>query len=459
MKMITKRGIFLWFIVLAFVVGLGFMTFSLVSDGDVWVMKTFNTHVYTNGKLVGAGTIYDKNNKTLVATKKGNRSYAKDETVREATLHIIGDPSGFISTGIQTKYRSVLTGYSLLYGVYNIEKYGKGNNLKLTVDSDVCKIAYNALDGRKGTVAVFNYKTGDIVCSVSSPSYDIENVPEDINTNSDYEGAYINRFMTGLYTPGSTWKLVTSISAIENIPDIYSQTWYCDKEYKPESGGDIICMGTHGTIDFKEALAESCNVAFAKIAISLGKDNLTKTVKELGMTESFSIDGVTTSKGNFGVKKADEADLGWAGVGQYTTMITPASMLRLVGAIANGGVAVPMHYIDKFTDQTGKTINVKLDEKETQLLDSSTADKMKKLMRNNVKSQYGDYNFDGLSLCAKSGTAQVDDVSEHNTAWFVGFMNDDKNPYAFVVVVEHGGFGTSTGGTIANKVLQKIVNK
>ena len=90
---------------------------------------------------------------------------------------------------------------------------------------------------------------------------------------------------------------------------------------------------------------------------------------------------------------------------------------------------------------------------------AETAAQLKKLMRNNVKTQYGEYNYKGLHLCAKSGTAEVDKDTDHNTAWFVGFMDDADYPYAFVVVVEHGGSGSQTAGPIAGSVLRTLVDK
>ena len=240
MKMITKRGIFLWILAIAFLFGLGFMTYSLVENGDTWVMKTYNTHIYKNGDLIGAGTIKSADGAVLAETKDGKRVYAEDPTVRKATLHTVGDTKGFISSGIQSVYKADLTGYNLLFGVYSIERYGKGNNMQLTIDSRVCAKAYSLLsDYKAGTVGVVNYKTGDIVCAVSTPSYDMEDEPSDLNTNSAYEGVYINRLMTGLYTPGSTFKLVTAACAIENIPDLMDRTWECTGEYDPGKGEPI----------------------------------------------------------------------------------------------------------------------------------------------------------------------------------------------------------------------------
>lgn len=460
MKMITKRGIFLWILAVAFLFGLGFMTFSLVQNGDTWVMKTYNSHVYKDGELIGAGTITDCNDKILAQTVDGKREYSDDATTRKSTLHTVGDTKGYISSGIQSVYKSNLTGYNLLFGVYSIERYGKGNDMQLTIDSEVCNTAYKALsDYKAGCVGVVNYKTGDIVCAVSTPSYDIEDEPSDLNTNEKYEGVYINRLITGLYTPGSTFKLVTAVCAIENIPDIYDRKWTCTGEYDPGAGTPIECNGVHGTITFKQALAKSCNATFSQIAIELGPEKLAKTAQSLGFTSTVTIsDKIVSEQGRFFLEKGDADDyVGWTGIGQGDTLIPPIAMLRFVSAVANDGVAVSFNEVDSLANQAGKALNLNIKTNETQLLSSETASKLKEMMRYNVKEQYGEYNYEGLSLCAKSGTAQIDNDTSHNTAWFTGFMDDEDNPYAFVVVVEYGNSGSQTAGPIAAKVLRSIV--
>lgn len=458
MKRIAKRGIFLWLICAAFIGGLVFLTVSLAVNSDKWVMKYYNAHVYSDGELVGAGTVYDRNGVVLAETKNGERQYSENKKVRLSTLHVIGDPKGFISTGVQSNYQAELTGYKLLYGVYNIKKYGKGNDMKLTIDSEICNVAYDALNGRKGTVGVMNYKTGEIICAVSSPSYDVNNIPSDINTSSKYEGAYINRLFSGMYTPGSTFKLVTAASAIENIADINEREWTCNKIYKVPSGGKIECNGNHGKQNFEEALANSCNVAFAQIAIELGEERLSQTVNELGLTKSVSIGKIKSSVGEFDIKDKSDEDIGWAGIGQFTTMLSPIALLRMTGAIANGGTAVNPYIVTSFATQAGEALNLDLNMQGEQLFEKTTADKLKSMMRNNVMSNYGDYNYKGLSLCAKSGTAQIDNIASHDTAWFIGFCDDEKIPYCFVVIIEHGGFGSSNAGPVANKVLQALVD-
>lgn len=462
MKMITKRGIFLWIMSLAFVVGLVFMTVSLVQNGDTWVMKRFNHHVYSNGELIGAGTIYDKDGDVLAETKDGDRVYSDSATTRKSTLHVVGDPKNFISTGVQSVYSARLTGYSLLFGVHNIQKYGKGNDLKLTIDRDICDEAYKALDGRKGTVGIVNYKTGEIVCSVSSPSYDVEDVPDNLLTSERYEGVYINRLLDAHYVPGSTFKLVTAICAIENIPDIYSREWVCNGEYQPESGVAIKCNANHGKhINFNDALAKSCNSTFAQIAIELGQEKLATTAKELGIGSAVTVSGTIDSyAGHFDttdqIKLGVDA-LGWTGIGQGNTRIAPITMLRIVSAVANGGTAVSFNIVDSLANQAGKALDFTLPSNQLSMMNSDVAAKLKEMMRYNVTNHYGESRYKGLNLCAKSGTAQIDSNENHNIAWFVGFMDDSEHPYAFVVVIENGNSGSQTAGPVAKRVLTKLV--
>jgi peptidoglycan glycosyltransferase len=425
-------------------------------------MQPYNSYLYYNGELIGAGKITDTNGTVLAETVDGKREYNESQTTRKSTLHAVGDTKGFISTGVQTVYNARLTGYSSLTGIYSVIKNGSGNDMELTIDADVCDVAYEALsDYKAGCVGVVNYKTGDIVCMVSTPSYDVENKPSDIDTNEAYSGAYINRLLTGLYTPGSTFKIVTSICAIENISDIMDRKFTCVGEYDPGEGTPIECNATHGTVTFKEALAKSCNSAFAQIAIELGSEKLAETAKELGLTSAVYVSGdITSSTGRFFLENGDADDyVGWTGIGQGDTLVSPIAMLRLVGAIANDGKTVSYNLVDSFANKAGKALDLGITRRETQLLSTETASVMKTLLRNNVEQQYGDYNYQGLNLCAKSGTAQIDGEDSHNTAWFVGFMDDDENPYAFVVLVEYGNSGSQTAGPIANKVLQALVNK
>ncbi|MBR5229093.1 MAG: penicillin-binding protein, partial [Firmicutes bacterium] len=149
--------------------------------------------------------------------------------------------------------------------------------------------------------------------------------------------------------------------------------------------------------------------------------------------------------------------LAWGGVGQGKDMVNPASMMIFAGAIANDGdTAVPQ--ILKYTAfHEGARKSLYIRHYTRNLINSDTAQTLRAMMRTDVLNNYGQENFPGLEICAKSGTAQTD--GQADTAWFVGFLDDPEHPLAFTVTVEGGGSGAKTAGRIANQLLQTCVKK
>ncbi|MBP3442571.1 MAG: penicillin-binding protein [Clostridia bacterium] len=450
----TRRAYVLYAFILAFLVGLGFMFFSFYINGAEWASKTVNRHVYSSGQIANAGSVIDRNGVLLAYSKDGTRKYNDSLSIRKATLHAVGDTSSFIATGVQSIYSSQLSGYDFVNGVYDLKKYGKGNDITLTLDANVCKKAYEALGNRKGTVGVYNYRTGEIICMVSTPTYDPSDKPSDIAENPKYEGVYLNRFVSGVYTPGSTFKCITAICAMQNISDLESRTFECTGKYHT-STGDVICNSVHGPVSFEKAFNRSCNCAFAQLAIELGEDKLMKTAAELGFNVKDNMGETPVAMSSFDVEGAASVDLGWAGIGQYTTLVNPCHMLTIMGAIANDGVAVKPYYVSKITSPSGyeKVIGQTV-QSETIILDSTVAQRMKRFMRSNVVNYYDDSTFPGLQMCGKTGTAQIDDGESHS--WFVGFSSNPQTPYAVVCVAENSGSGLATAGKISNTVMQAV---
>lgn len=459
MKTLSKRAWVLYVFVIAFLAGLIVLFYTFFTNADSWAMKKANRHLYSSGTLSVAGTITDEKGEILAQTVNGVRTYNDNKNIRIATMHTVGDSEGFIATGVQTSYKDTITGYNFVDGIYNLKKYGKGNDLTLSINAELCAEAYKALGKNKGTVGVYNYKTGKLLCVVSNPSYDIKNKPTE-NINNDktgaYEGVYLNRFFSGIYTPGSTFKIVTSICAIENIPDIYSRKFKCTGEYKVD-GGSIKCLDTHGTVTFEQALNRSCNSAFSQIAIELGNDKLMATAQKLGIGTQIVMGNIKFSSGKIDLTGASKLDLGWAGIGQYTDRVNPCRMLMIAGAIANGGKAANPYLIEKVTSQTGRVLSEAKTTFTEEMMSSDTASKMKELLRSDVKNYYGDGKFPGLQMCGKTGTAEVstEEGGKKPHAWFLGFSGREDLPLAIVVVAENGGGGSSVAIPIANKTMQK----
>ena len=454
MKKIERRTLVCLALALCLAAGMCVFMGKYLLYGGSWASSAFNRHLYNTDGQLASGTVLDRDGDVLsTVTEDGKRTYYDNVDVRKATLHAVGDLQGNIGTGALNAFADQLTGYNLLNGAFGADA---GSDLYLTIDARYNYEAYQALGGHAGTVAVYNYKTGEILCMVSAPSYDPWNVPADIETNDRYKGAYINRFLSSTFTPGSIYKTVTLMAALEEIPDLAQRTWTC--EGSVQIGDEtIICSGTHGQQDIGDAFANSCNVAFAQIAAELGADTLQKYTEQAGLTNSYSVNGLPTAAGTFRWDGITDGQLGWAGVGQGQDQVNPCAMMVYMGAIASGGKAAEPYLIEKSVSALGLPSLPHFTKKTGRLIASDTAATMADMMAENVQKTYGASRFPNMDICAKSGTAEVGEGKTPH-AWFTGFLRGEDTPYAFIVLVENGGGGSAVAGTVASRVLNVIVN-
>ncbi len=452
MKKIENRAVVCLILTLLLAAGMGFFLLRYLAQGGAWASAPFNRHLYnTRGQLI-AGTVLDRDGDVLSSAENGERTYYDSETVRKATLHAVGDLQGRVGSGALNAFAGKLTGWNLLNGAFGSDR---GGELTLTIDARYNYEAYQALNGHAGTVAVYNYKTGEILCMVSAPSYDPMHVPEDIETSERYKGAYLNRFLSSTFTPGSVYKTVVLAAALETLPDLESRTWSCAGSIQIGEEA-IICSGVHGEQDIAAAFANSCNTAFAEIAVELGADVLRKHTEKAGLTSSFSLDGLSSAKGSFDWDLT-EGRLGWAGVGQDKDLVNPCALMVFMGAVAGGGRAAEPYLILRTKSGLGLPSLPRLTSRTGTLVGRDTAARLAELMAGNVEKTYGSGRFPNMDLCAKSGTAEVGEGRSPH-AWFAGFLRNVDAPYAFVVLVENGGSGSSVAGNVAARTLNVIVN-
>ena len=443
MKKQEKRSFICVLIAVVLVAGVGLFVARFFIHGGEWATFYGNQQIYTDGML-NRGTVTDRNDTLLMDCTEDGIIYSDDYNTRVATVHAVGDPKGNIATGAINVFRSQLIGYDIVNGTYDTSAEGK--KIKLTIDSDANVAAYRALGGRTGTVGVMNWKTGEIVCMVSTPTFDpAGSLPDD--TGSSY---YFNNFLSGTMTPGSTFKLVTSAAVIDTLADRDSFEYSCDGVNK--YGKDkFIDVSAHGTVDFRKALAQSCNGAFGELTREVGASTMKEYVDKCGLTKSVNVNGIETAEGSFDFPDDNDVKLSWAGIGQADDQVNPCAMMVYMGAIANGGEAVQPTLIKSATFLKNLTGGKSLGN----YLDGSTAGELRDMMKNNVKTNYGEGNYPGLDLYAKSGTAEVGDRSD---AWFVGFIDNEDAPYAFVVWVKGGGFGSQAAAPIARTVLNQLID-
>ncbi len=434
MTKIKRRSAVLLIVILLFAAGMGVFLFRYFRDGRQWAAFSANDTAYTDGVLKH-GEITDRNGETLLVMDDGTYRYSSDVLTRLSTLHAVGDRYGNVGTAANVVFREYLTGYDTVNGLYRSDRTGA---VALSLDAGLNRRAWQALNGRKGTVAVCDCDTGQILCMVSAPSFDPDSPPDSFDS-PEYEGAFINRFLSSAYTPGSIYKLVTAAAALERLPDAMERVYSCDGAW--EVGSDeVACMGVHGDLSLRQALAVSCNCYFAQLAADLGGETLASQAERFGLTDPISVDGVPSAKGRY-VLSGETLDTAWSGIGQGQDTVCPAAMLRLMTAVANGGAAAELTLLRDGAKGTGE-----------RLMPEKTADALAELMHNDVVASYGESLFPGITAYAKSGTAEVGGGQSPH-AWFVGFGEKDGRTLAFVVLVENGGYGSTAAGAVASDVL------
>lgn len=461
MKRIMTRSTIVFIVSLAFFAGICLLAFRLLTQNEQWVQQPYNGHVSSSNGLAQAGDIVDRNDVVLAYTDKNEeRIYHEDEATRKALLHVVGDNSLNISTAVQSMYRTDLTGYSFVLGLGVPKSLRTSDSVKLTIDADACKAAYNALGGKDGACVVYNYKTGEILCDVSTPTYDPQNPPEITEENEEkYDGVYLDNVMSSSYTPGSIFKIITAAAAIDNIDDIYEQTFECTGAYDID-GQKITCEDAHGNVDFKNAFSQSCNVAFAKIAVQVGEEKMTQTATSMGFNKEFEVSGITLKESVYDLENAlGDNQLAWSGIGQFEDLANPMHMAIMCGAIANDGTPTTPYLLNSNSKLLEK-IGVKKPQTNEQMLSKETAKQLQDLMRSTADYYYNarGITMGNLNFCAKTGTAEVGKGKQPN-AWFVGYIEDDKHPYAFAVVVEEGGYGIQAATPVAQAAVAVLANK
>ena len=189
---VMKRTWVIYVFLLVLLAGIAFFLWEYATQSPRWVAATGSPHLYNNSNI-GCGTITDRSG-TILLDISSSRSYAEEVLTRKSTLHWLGDRKGFINASAVSNYADEMAGYDKINGVYAAS--GEAGHAQLTLSARVQNTALEALGNRKGTVAVYNYKTGEILCAVTSPTFDPDDVP-DIAQDDTGACRYFLQYITG----------------------------------------------------------------------------------------------------------------------------------------------------------------------------------------------------------------------------------------------------------------------
>ncbi len=387
--------------------------------------------------------------------------------------------------GIEKAFESYLRGTD---GVDSIERrvHGKeselvfskepvaGNTVILTIDKDlqaatekalyenIVRIAQtstygNGHDAASGAAVVLDLNTGEILSIASYPTYDPERFNEDYESlSTDPNAPMLNRALMGTYEPGSTYKLVTALAALEE-GEITPESRIATKGIYEYYGHKFMCsiyrttQATHGTINVSEALQHSCNYFFYEMGAKLGIEKLTDYSTLLGLGDYTGIELEEEVKGQLaGPELREKLNQPWypgdvlqAAIGQSDNLFTPIQMANYVSTIANGGKNYKLHLLkaiksndnEKLLVTTEPEIKHEIKIKEENL--NAVLGGMKLVASEGTASAaFADFP---IKTGGKTGSAQVAQGSSNGI--YVGFAPLDNPQIAVAVVVEHGGSG------------------
>jgi penicillin-binding protein 2 len=352
----------------------------------------------------------------------------------------------------------------------SVDRPVPGEELVLALDIRLQRLAVELLAGWRGAVVASDPRTGEVLCMVSSPSFDIHLYDNGISTadftrlNTDKAKPMINRAIQGQYPPGSTFKIVTSIAA--QLAGVFdpARRVTCNRTFKL-GNRTWTCLGRHGSVDFKAAMAASCNVYFYDLATRARPENIQKAIKALGLGEKQFIDlpheytGIAP-KGDF-IESENRKWLAYdtlnVAIGQGPIALTPLQMLSVVSIAANSGKVFRPHLLLGTHDEngslhrTGPEVLASLDlppsfwstlrEALVGVIDGGTA---------------GSARIAELRWGGKTGSSQHSGGPTSH-GWFVGFAPADSPRIAIAVIVESAGHGGVVAAPIAKEIVAKYL--
>ncbi len=353
----------------------------------------------------------------------------------------------------------------------------KGASIQLTVDPKVQQAAYDEMTNRgfTGSVVALNPQTGAILGMVSTPSYDPNRLASHDEAEQqaawdeyNAEGAnqpILNRSLRATYPPGSTWKVVVSAAALED-----GKT----KDTQLTAAGSITLPGTNtqlpnfngtpcgggATASLEEALARSCNTAFAELAGELGEAKLTEQAEKFGMNDSTLTVPQQVAASTFG-PSPDKAALFQSGIGQRIVDMTPMENAVIAATIANGGVRMKPYLVQKLIAPDLSEIDETKPDEVDEAVSADTAKTLRDMMLKSETNTGGEGRLSGVNIASKTGTAEhgVDPSKVAPHAWYIAFAPAEKPTIAVAVIVESGGdrgLG-ATGGKVAAPVGRAVI--
>lgn len=447
-----------------------------------------NNNTYTKEK--------DKNNnkiKSIELEKEINEeelpkgAYVYDKTLRYDKNNLLSHVIGYIKksenrgeSGIEKVFDEVLKNHKLNsiffevdnkrriipgggYAVVKDEKSSFPNSVQLTIDYHIQKIVENEMDKRKikGAVIVADVETGEIVAMASRPNFDQDNI--DAYFNKDNMELY-NKAIQVSYPPGSLFKIVVLLTALEEEPSIVNEIFYCNG-YEKINDVIIKCNKEegHGYISLSEAFSKSCNSTFIQIGQRIGSKKIIDMAYRLGFGEKINIGLFEETEGNLpSGKELLGPSIGNISIGQGKIEVTPLQVTNMMLTLANEGINKKLSIIKGIVTEDGYMVKEFKKDSEERIISAKNAKIVDDLMGKVVKTGTGrSMDLEDVGgACGKTGSAQAVLNGEKTIhGWFSGYFPENNPKYVITVFAEQVNSGSMSAVPIFENIVKEISQK
>jgi peptidoglycan glycosyltransferase len=441
--------------------------FVLVAFSSRWAVfgatrlrdNPHNSRVVLEEQRVRRGIIRADDGAPLARNRRlpGHRFARRYPLGRTFALPVGFDSVRFGRAGLERSYNDALAGRKAeLTDLVDslLKKTTVGDDLETSLDVKAQRVAYRALGNRTGAVVAMDVKTGDIRVLAGTPSFD----PSDPG-----HGNRFNLATQGLFPPGSTFKTVTAVAAID-AGKYTPNSMISGRDNKIISGTPLHNFSgeNFGDVSLTFALTHSINTVFAEVGEKIGKATLAEYMDRFGFGSDppmdYPADQMEPSgsyrKGHVISERSRFVDVGRTAIGQALLLATPLQMCEVAQAIGNGGVRMEPRLVQKVVDPDGRTVDTPSPAEAERVMSSQTAAELTAMMKQVVKEGTGTAAaLQGVEVAGKTGTAEIDVTNGINDLWFIAFTPK----VAISVVISHQrGQGGTVAAPVAKQVLQAL---
>lgn len=450
-----------YFFLILFICLAGYFIYFLGFKSEDFINNPYNARLATFSNTVIRGRILSADGEVLAETEMGaDGSETRKYPHGSMFSHAIGySVNGMAGVELDANFNLLRSNAFVLERVINELKGEKnqGDDMVTTLNYQLQRAAYEGMGNYDGAVIALEPSTGKVLAMISKPDFNPNTIARDWEklVNGD-SSVLLNRTTQGLYPPGSTFKMITTLAYLQQNSDYDSYEFDCRGVYEV-NGFEIHCVNNkkHGHQNLLESFGNSCNCSYSNIGLQLDVKEFQNLAEELLFNKSLPTRLGNVKSSRFSLNEASpSAEVMQTAIGQGNTLMTPLHMAMITSAVANGGEVMKPYMMDHSMNNQGKLVKQYQPETYGKLFSAGDAAAMEQFLSYVVSDGTASaLQTDRYSVYGKTGTAEYNSDKDDNHSWFTGYARDAAGrEIAVAVILEGAGSGSKHAVPLAKKM-------